>query len=262
MAVTIWLRRVNRSWPDILRDAPPGLVHPRGASWVVARAPEATTGIQLGESGGDLFFRLPLFIGASELAQAATLVPMALAASGGELEVSAQPVPSALWPHALARIAAKLSDAALAEIPGLLASPGTCFQVEGWQRPYYLGQVTLNHLLRIVAPAELLERLRLVIAALQAYPADSVATVESIEREGRRVSHATWDPASERLIPPCDELTIRHRDVVWRVGHARLPEVIPPHGTRLDDYHWLALPPASHDLAALMARAEAAAIKL
>jgi len=38
-----------------------------------------------------------------------------------------------------------------------------------------------------------------------------------------------------------------------------LPDVLRPHAVRLDDVHWLALPPPTEDIPALMARARSAA---
>jgi hypothetical protein len=89
-----------------------------------------------------------------------------------------------------------------------------------------------------------------VIAAMQAISDDKLAPM--------REAVATWDVDTERLIPPCSELVIRAGDAAWCVAHARLPEVLPPHAMRLDDVHWLALPPPVENIPALMARAKAA----
>lgn len=253
-----WIRGAARGWSELLREAPPELVHVRGDGWIVARSGEATCGLQLGATGSDLSIRLPYFTGAHELALAERLVPQIANAVERDLEIAGHVVPAAMYGQALEQIAPQLIDLAMAEIPKLLASPNTVFNVEGWRRPYLLGEVTLNHLLRTFPHHELLERLLGVIAAMQAISDDKLAPIRELVRDGRASAVATWDVGTERLIPPCSELVIRAGDVSWCVSHARLPDVLRPHAVRLDDAHWLALPPPAESIPALMARAKAA----
>lgn len=255
MFAKIWLRGVARHWPDVLRDSPRGLVHRRGDGWVVARPPNATTGLPLGTSGGDLFIQLPLFFGDDEYAHAEALIPMCAAASRGRIEVDGRTVPAKDWEMELKRLALQLVDARVATVPRLLASPNTILEIEGWRRPYFLGQSTLNLLLRTGPPAGLLERLQSAIAAMQALPDEMVAPVERFSRDGRGVTAAIWDLTSERLVPPCDELVFRHRGASWHVASAHLADVIPANGVRLDERHWLVLALSVPEIAALTARA-------
>jgi hypothetical protein len=248
-------------WPDILRDAPPEHVHPRRDGWVLARENHASTGLQLGANGADLIVRLPYFCGIEELEHASRLVPAVVEVAGGTLAIEGTPVPPEHYPQVLGEhLAPPLIDASMAEIPKLLAAPNTAFNVEGWRRPYFLGAHILQQLVGQFPQEELYERLIGLIVAMQAYPEDRVSEVKTIELNGRRYRQATWHVATERMIPPCDVVAIDDGSEKLHVPAESLADVLPPHGIRLDEFSWLAMPPPRQDLEALIERAEAAAV--
>jgi hypothetical protein len=266
MAIVFEIRhRTEHLWGDLVRTAPPGWVRTRADDeFLLSVGTESTTGIQLlAPEPQRLRLRIPLFASAADLASLEGFVPQIARAVGGTIhaEDGAECHPYSWSTFLATQVAPQLVRLALAEIPRLLASDGLVIAIEGRSITYFLGKTTLDRLLGLVAPKALYEKIVEVVASVQALAEDPetvVATLSTVSRDRRRWVEASWSPETQSVVPPCDYLVIGHGAESYRVPSRRIADVVRPHGTMLDDSHWLVLPVDEPARKALLERARAA----
>ena len=215
----------------LVRAAPRGTgeaCHPRGDAWIVARsgAKQRADSIwrdRLGPLDSPALLQQRARAGLGRTARAADRERRRTAPRDRRTRRAFDDV----RPRALEQIARQLIDFSMAEIPKLLGSPNTVFNVEGWRRPYFLGELTLNHLLRTFPHHELFERLLAVIAAMQVISDDKLAPLRERTRRPRvrrrdvGCRDRAPDPAMLRAGDPCGRcLVVRRARAVARRAFA------------------------------------------